>query len=42
MHAVADTLPDPARVHERANRLTERAGEHARRAAELRDMAKPD
>ena len=36
MHSVADALPDPAVVHERANRLTERAAEHARRAAELR------
>ena len=36
MHSVADALPDPAAVHERASRLTERAGEHAQRAAELR------
>jgi ribosomal protein L13 len=42
MHAVADMLPDPARVHERADRLTERAGKPAKRAAELRDKAKPD
>lgn len=36
MHSVADALPDPEAVHERANRISERAREHAEHAAQLR------
>ena len=32
MHRVAHKLPDPKGVHERANKLSERADEHLRRA----------
>lgn len=35
LHALADALPDPDPVHRRADRISERAAVHARRAAEL-------
>jgi hypothetical protein len=36
MHAVADRLGNPERVHQSADKLSERAGEHLRRAGEAR------
>jgi Tfp pilus assembly protein PilN len=37
MHSVADILPDPDAVHERADRLSERAQKHHRHARALED-----
>ena len=39
MHRVADKLPDPAHVHERARELSERADAHLHRAAWERAVA---
>lgn len=35
LHALADALPDPDPVHGRADRISERAAAHTRRAAKL-------
>jgi len=37
MHSVADALPNPEGVHERASQLSERAQEHRRRAQRADD-----
>jgi hypothetical protein len=37
MRSVADALPDPDRVHERADQLSDRARQHQSRAEQLRD-----
>ena len=42
MHRAAHKLPDPARVHARANRLSERADEHLRRAERERVVTDAD
>jgi hypothetical protein len=36
LHSVAELLPHPEEVHERANRLSERAEEHRRRVERRR------
>ena len=36
MHRVANKLPDPARVHERASKLSEQADGHLQRAEQER------
>ena len=41
LHALADALPNPDPVHRRADRISERAAAHARRAAEL-DRSRDD
>ena len=42
MHSVADLLPDSEEVHARANRLSDRAREHHRRAQRKRANDKPE